>query len=77
MTRSIPGTLSMTALAALTGTHANDAARMRHFQALDRDQQAQAIRRLAATGQGERTIAQATGLTIEMVRRILAAQVGG
>jgi hypothetical protein len=43
-----------------------------HFHTLDREQQADAIRRLAADGQGDRTIAQATGLSVEQVRRVLA-----
>jgi hypothetical protein len=44
---------------------------MVHFHTLDRVQQAEAIRRLSDDGLGERTIAQATGLTVEMVRRII------
>jgi SLT domain-containing protein len=48
----------------------HDATRM-HFHALDRQQQSEAIQRLAATGQGEHTIAYATGLSVEMVRRVL------
>ena len=48
-----------------------DADRMRHFHALDREQQAQAIRRLGATGLSEHGIAQATGLSVEMVRQVL------
>ena len=43
-----------------------------HFHALSRDQQAQAIRRLAATGQHEETIARATGLSVEQIRKLLA-----
>lgn len=43
-----------------------------HFTILTRDQQAQAIRRLAASGQSEHTIARATGLSVEMINRILA-----
>ena len=49
-----------------------DTNRMRHFHALDREQQAQAIRRLAATGMSEHGIAHATGLSVEMVRHVLA-----
>lgn len=44
----------------------------RAFHVLDRDKQAEAIRRMAAVGYGERTLAHASGLTVEMVRRILA-----
>jgi hypothetical protein len=46
-----------------------------HFHVLSREQQAQAIRRLAAGGQGEHTIAHATGLSVEFIRRILAEAV--
>jgi hypothetical protein len=46
-------------------------ARMRHFHALDREQQAQAIRRLSSVGLGEHSIAQATGLSIEQVAQVL------
>jgi len=60
MTRRIGGALNADALARL------------HFHALDRVEQAQAIRRLAATGQGEHTIACATGLSVEQIRRVLA-----
>lgn len=45
-----------------------------HFALLPHDQQAQAIRRLAAAGQGDHTIARATGLSVEMIRRVLAEQ---
>lgn len=55
----IGGKLDMTALARM------------HFHALDREQQAQAVRRLAATGQSEHTISHATGLAVEQVRRVL------
>ncbi len=48
---------------------------LRHFQALDREQQAQAIRRLASSGQAESTIAAATALSVEQIRRILAESV--
>ena len=43
-----------------------------HFNVLTRDQQAQAIRRLSASGHSEHTIARATGLSVEMINRILA-----
>jgi hypothetical protein len=43
-----------------------------HFHTLTHDEQAAAIRRLAASGQGEHTIAHATGLSVEMIRRLLA-----
>jgi hypothetical protein len=54
------GSLDMAALARL------------HFTTLSPAEQAAAIRRLAASGQGEHTIAHATGLSVEMVRRVLA-----
>lgn len=71
MSRShIGGQLSLDALAALAGTGA-DADRMRHFRALDEAQQREAIRRLAAAGQSEHTIARATGLAVEQIRHVL------
>jgi DNA-binding NarL/FixJ family response regulator len=45
---------------------------LQHFHALDHVQQRQAIQRLAAAGHADSTIAQATGLSVEMVRRILS-----
>lgn len=48
-----------------------DAMARMHFHALDRAAQAQAIQRLAASGRGEHTIAHATGLSVEQIRRIL------
>jgi hypothetical protein len=45
MRRTIGGALDMAALALLTGRH--DEHRMRHFDDLDREQQAEAIRELA------------------------------
>lgn len=71
--RAVPGRLDMRALAALTGTHATDEARMRHFLTLDQSRQVEAIRRLHATGQSDHTIARATGLAVEQVRRVLVA----
>lgn len=49
-------------------------ARMAHFLALDPDQEAQAIGRLAASGASPYAIASATGLSVEMIRRLLAEQ---
>jgi hypothetical protein len=60
MRTTIGGTLDTAALSRL------------HFNVLDKEAKAAAIRRLAATGQTDATIATATGLSIEMVRRILA-----
>jgi 2-iminoacetate synthase ThiH len=42
-----------------------------HFQLLDRSEQEQAVRRLAASGMGDYTIAAATQLSVEVIRRIL------
>jgi hypothetical protein len=53
-----------------TEAMANDHA-LRHFHALSADAQADAIRRLAASGMGDHTIAQATRLSVEFVRRLL------
>jgi hypothetical protein len=44
---------------------------LKHFLLLDRDAQESAIRRLAASGMRDYTIAAATGLSVEQVRRIL------
>ncbi len=63
--RSIGGAPDLTALARM------------HFHSLDREQQAAAIRRLAAADQGDHTIAHATGLSVEMVRRVLASDAFG
>lgn len=48
-----------------------DALARMHFHALDQDQQVAAIRRLAIAGQSVFTIAQATGLSVEMIRLLL------
>ena len=58
--RSIGGALSAEALA------------MMHFVTLDHSEQVGAIRRMAASGWSEFTIARATRWTVEMVRRVLA-----
>jgi hypothetical protein len=46
----------------------------RHFHALSQAEQAAAIRRISADSQGDHTIARATGLSVEQVRRVLALQ---
>jgi hypothetical protein len=78
MTRSrIPGELSLEALQALHGAHREsnrDADRLRHFHALDRQQQIDAIRRLAASGMSDRAIAAATQLSIKQICRLLSRQ---
>ena len=48
--------------------------RRAHFHALDREQQVQAIRRLAATGLSPDGISHATGLATEMVLHLLEGQ---
>ena len=45
---------------------------LKHFLLLDQTQQEQAIRRLANSGMPEATIAVATGLSVEQIRRTLA-----
>jgi len=62
MTRTIGGTLDMKALSRL------------HFHSLDGQEQGTAIRRMAGIGQGEHTIARATGLSVEFIRRVLSDQ---
>jgi hypothetical protein len=48
-----------------------DEERRRHFHCLPHEEQLAAIRRLAATGLSEATIASATALSVEMVRAVL------
>jgi DNA invertase Pin-like site-specific DNA recombinase len=45
---------------------------LHHFLLLDRQQQAQALRRMVASGMSERTVAAASGLSVEQVRRVIA-----
>lgn len=45
---------------------------LQHFLLLPVEQQEQAIQRLMASGMSENTIGSITGLSVEMVRRILA-----
>lgn len=51
--------------------------RMRHYATLSRDEQEAAIRQLARDGHADHTIAHATGLAVEQVRRILGVDRGG
>jgi hypothetical protein len=53
------------------GTLNTDALRRLHFSALSPREQAAAVRRLAASGQSDEFIADATGMALEMVRRVL------
>jgi hypothetical protein len=46
-------------------------ARMAHFRALDRQQQIDAIRRLAALGNSDHDIAEATQLSVDFVRCLI------
>ena len=63
MTRTIGGALDTSALARL------------HFNTLSHAEKVAAIRRLSASGQTDSTIATATGLSVEMIRRLLMDQV--
>jgi hypothetical protein len=56
----------------IRGTPDMTAPRRMHFHSLSREEQAQAIRRLAVEGRGDHSIAAATGLSVEMVWRVLA-----
>ncbi|MBV9724662.1 MAG: hypothetical protein JO299_05750, partial [Gammaproteobacteria bacterium] len=47
-------------------------ARLLHFSELTRRERTAAIRRMALAGHGDHTIAHATGLCVEQVRRALA-----
>lgn len=70
-TALIPGVLNYSALTGMT-----DVDRMRHFHCLTREQQAEAIRRLMESGYTEHTIARATGLAVEQIRRVLSEPSG-
>ena len=63
--RTVGGALDQAALARL------------HFYSLSREQQEQAIRRLAQEGLGEHDLARATALSIEQIRRILTPSAAG
>lgn len=54
----------------------HDRAALRHFHALNFEEQANAIRRLATMGMSDHGIAAATRLSVEFVRRILAEHAG-
>jgi hypothetical protein len=58
----------------MSGLEQLDSARMLHFRGLEHAQQAEPVRRLAALGQSEFTIARATGLSVEMIQRVLGEQ---
>lgn len=60
----------------MTVTQDQDA-RIRHFHALPHQEQLAAIRRLRASGQTEHTIAAATALSVEMIRRVLEGKPNG
>jgi hypothetical protein len=48
---------------------------MAHFSELTRDELATAIRRLAASGLSDHTLAHATGLAVEQVRAVIGSTV--
>jgi hypothetical protein len=52
------------------------ARQMAHFHLLSREEQEQAIRRLANAGYAEQTISAATQLSVEMIKRVLAEPKG-
>jgi hypothetical protein len=62
---SVGGTLTVDALARL------------HFNALSHAEQAQAIVRMADAGQTDDTIARATALSVEQVRRVVTDSASG
>ena len=55
----------------ITNTADADRNRMAHFHALDHEQQAEAVRRLAVLGYSDHDIGHATGLAVEQVRQII------
>lgn len=52
--------------------HMTRSRELRHFLLLDRAAQETAIQRLAASGMSDYGVAAATGLSVEMVRRVIA-----
>ena len=52
-----------------------DDARMDHFDRLTRDEQAAVIRRMAAEGMSDHSIAAATRLSVEFVREVVGERV--
>ena len=49
---------------------------LHHFLLLDHDEQVAAIQGLARSGMGDYTIAAATGLSVEAIRRIIGERNG-
>jgi hypothetical protein len=49
---------------------------LHHFLLLDQEQQREAIRRMARQGWSETSIAHATRLSVEQIRRVLAEPAG-
>jgi hypothetical protein len=68
---TIGGFLSVDALAALAASDAGDGIRRRAFTLLTRSAQIEAIRKLAASGMSDGGISRATGLSTEMICRLL------
>lgn len=52
----------------------NENAARHHFVTMPHAQQIEAIRRLLASGHSDSTVASATGLSVEMVRRLVAQE---
>lgn len=69
MRNDISGSLDVDATATLSRLGDQ---RMRNFVTLSRQEQANAIVRLAGQGMCEQTIARATGLAVEQIYRVLA-----
>ena len=69
--RRVGSDLDSAALTSLA-TCDTEEARMRHFALLTRDQQAQAVKRLAAAGMSDAAIARATRMSVDAVCRLLA-----
>ena len=66
----IGGNLDVAAMKALHGAPNADP-RMHHFESMARDDQATAIRSMAASGMSELALSAATRLSVEQIRRVL------
>ena len=53
------------------GAAAQSGRELQHFLLLDRDQQREAVCRLASSGMSDYSVAAATKLSVEMIRTIL------
>jgi len=72
MRTGIGSVLTVDALATLAAGSAGDEIRRRNFYLLTRPAQISAIRGLAESGMSDGSIARATGLSIDMICRLLA-----